>query len=199
MVTWGAIAIGAWRFLLGLFQVLRGAFSSQPAAGVQSAPASSASSSVGIVAPTAALSGPALPSVIVVGVLLIVQAVVRLGFLINLLLRIQASYFDYMWFVIQSLVVPAILVVAGMIAAILALGRFPAARGFGLTFCALGLIYQLYGLGSIVYLMLTKPTFQVSLLTWGLIAANIVVYVAGLIVFGLSAYYRQSRPVAGTA
>src|ERR1700682_5596655 len=31
VVAWGAIAVGAWRFLLGLFQILRGPFGARTA------------------------------------------------------------------------------------------------------------------------------------------------------------------------
>src|SRR5712675_2021218 len=90
VVAWGAIAVGAWRFLLGLFQILRGSV------GGSSAPAETWSPSspvAGGLAPASAIGGTAgaLPTpILVIGVLLLVQAVVRSGFLVNLLLQARS-------------------------------------------------------------------------------------------------------------
>jgi hypothetical protein len=84
----------------------------------------------------------------VIGILLIVQAFVRFGFLLSML-NSHGSFLNYpLLTAVQLVIIPAILMLAGFVTGIFALLRFPATRGFGLTFCALGLLYQLFGVAK---------------------------------------------------
>jgi hypothetical protein len=127
--------------------------------------------------PPDALSGP----VRVIAALLIVQALVRFGFLANGLSNSTAVYLNNL---LLYVTMPAIIACGSIVAGILVLRRFQSARGFGLTICALGLVYQLYGLGTVVYAMSTRPSFNVPLTFWILPPAYIVLYLAGLVVLG---------------
>ncbi|MGO9008409.1 MAG: hypothetical protein ACLQIQ_20485 [Beijerinckiaceae bacterium] len=185
-VAWGAVAVGAWRFLVGLFQVFRGGFAG-PGAVLETtlAPPPMAHN----LAPPPYLAKPSdtLPTpVLIIGILLIIQAVVRGALLAILLLQIPAAFFNHPQFVIMSVTLPAILALAGAVAGLLALRRSPAARGVGLTFCGLGLLFQLYGVANIINAASTSPSFHLVWTAWILIPAHIIIYVAGLIVFARS-------------
>jgi hypothetical protein len=185
-VAWGAVAVGAWRFLVGLFQVLRGGFAG-PGAVLETTPAPPPL--VRDLAPPPYLAKPSdtLPTpMLVIGILLIVQAVVRGAFLAVLLSQARATFFNYPQFVITSIIIPAALAVAGIAAGLLTLQRSPAARGVGLAFCGLGLLFQLYGVANIINSASTLPSIHLPLTSWILIPAHIVIYVAGLIVFARS-------------
>lgn len=89
--------------------------------------------------------GDALPaSVQVAAVLLIVQALIRVGFLLLTLFTLSSAHassarYRSPFFVIQAIGVPAAFSVAGLVAGILAFQRSSAARPFGLALCAVGL------------------------------------------------------------
>jgi hypothetical protein len=183
-VAYGVVAIGAWRFLLGIFQLVRGALGGQPAFAQTTAPQ--------FAYPTDALSMP----VRVIAILFFVQAATRVVFLIILLSQARAAFFSYPQFLIMSIIVPVVLAVGGVVAGVLALKRFRSARGVALTFCAVGLLYQLYGLGNVIYLSSTMSSYHLVWTAWILIPANIVIYLAGLVVFARSPFY-QVQP--GTA
>jgi hypothetical protein len=190
VVAWGAIAVGAWRFLLGLFQVLRGPFGGSTAPAETWSPSSPVA---GGLAPASAIGGTAgaLPTpMLVIGVLLLVQAVVRSGFLVNLLLQARSAFFTYPMFLILSVIVPAVLAVGGLAAGILALTRSDMARGFGLAFCAVGLLFQLYGAVSVAMAAMNQSAFHVPWFTLVLIPSNIAVYITGLVVFGGAPSYK---------
>lgn len=181
VVAWGAIAVGAWRFILGIVQVVRGAVAGQsnpsfaglmpPIVGGDIAPP-----------PPIAKATDAPAAVVVMGVLLIIQALVRAAFLTLLLLRVNAGLFEYTQFVIFSVTVPAILAVGGAIGGILAVQRSPISRSVCAIFCGVGLLFQLYGVFNIVN-SASHGTFHMAWWVLLLVAANISVYVAGLIVF----------------
>ncbi|MGP0060801.1 MAG: hypothetical protein ACLPID_16100 [Beijerinckiaceae bacterium] len=176
-VAWGAVAVGAWRFLVGLFQVLRGGL-----AGPGAVLETTLVPPPHLAKPTETLPAPMR----VIGILLIVQALVRGAFLAILLFQIPAAIFNRPQFVIMSIIIPAALAVAGIAVGILTLQQSPAARGVGLTFCGLGLLFQLYGVANIISAASTLPSIHLPLMSWILIPAHIVIYVAGLIVFARS-------------
>jgi hypothetical protein len=196
VVAWGAVAIGAWRFLLGLFQVLRSAFSERPAASSMESPSSLATGGLATAGgPLTTGSIISMPDELpvearVIGVLLILQALVRLGFLINLLVHTPIEYLGYFRILIMSVILPGVFGVGGLIAGGLVLSRSASARGFGLAFCILGLLYQLYGASSLLVAAMSSASIQLSPLTWILIPSYIVIYIVGILVFSLSPYYR---------
>jgi phosphoglycerol transferase MdoB-like AlkP superfamily enzyme len=128
------------------------------------------------------------PSVQFAAVLLIAQAVIRVGFLLvtlSTLITVQAASALYRnpLFVIQSIVVPAVFVVAGLVAGILVLQRSPGARSFGLVLCAVGLAYQLYAFSSFIYVAMTRPAIHFPWFSWVISPVYIAVYLTGLIIF----------------
>jgi hypothetical protein len=131
----------------------------------------------------------ALPaSVQVAAVLLIVQAVIRVGFLLLTLSRLisaqaPSALYRSPLFVIQSIGLPAAFIVAGLVAGVLVFQRSSGARSFGLVLCAVGLAYQLYAIGSIVYLLFTRPSIHLPWLSWVVSPVFIAVYLAGLVIF----------------
>jgi hypothetical protein len=182
-VAYGVVAIGAWRFLLGIFQLVRGALSRQPA--------SAQTTALQFAYPADALSMP----VRVIAILFIVQAVTRVILLAILLLQARAAFFSYPQFLIMSIILPVVLAVGGVVAGVLALQGSRLARGFALTFCALGLLYQLYGVGNVIYWASTMSSYHLAWTAWILIPANILIYLAGLVIFARSPFY-QVKPGA---
>jgi hypothetical protein len=127
-------------------------------------------------------------SVQVAAVLLIVQAVVRVGFLLlTLSTLISANVPSVLYrsplFIMQSIVFPAAFIVAGLVAGILVFQRSSGARSFGLVLCAVGLAYQLYAFGSVIYLVMTRPSIHLPWFSWVVSPVYITVYLAGLIIF----------------
>jgi hypothetical protein len=167
IVAWGAIAVGVWRILLGLYQLLPGLFGVQAEVPVSSP------------GPRRTLPLPML----IIGAAFILQALVRAGFLVNLLSRVTSQYFENPQFLILSVTVPALLAAAGIIAGILTLRQAPEAHRFCVTFCKVGLIWSLYGLGMTAYYAATLPSFHATWLTWTVVPVYIAVYLGGLIVF----------------
>jgi hypothetical protein len=190
VVAWGAMAVGAWRFLLGLFQILRGTVGGSAAPAETWSASSPATGGLAPAAPIGGTSGELPAPMLVIGVLLLIQAVVRSGLLVNLLLQARSAYFTYPTFLILSIIVPAVLAVGGLVAGVLVLTRSTAARGFGLAFCAVGLLFQLYGAANVVMLAMNQAAFHVPWFTLVLIPGNIIVYIAGLVVFGGSSSYK---------
>ena len=119
-----------------------------------------------------------------VGILLILQGLLRLAFLAMTLFRIGLAYVNVFTFV------TVIIGVAGIAAGFLTLQRYALARPFSLVFCAIGLLLQLYFLGNIIF---NGYLLHVSLLSWLLTFAHITVYVICLGVFTLSRYYKPDR------
>ena len=189
VVTWGAMAVGAWRFLLGLFQLIRGP-ASAPAATAETATASPYYAGAGAPAPPiAGASGDMAMPVLVIGVLLIIQALVRLGFLANLLLHVRIELLSYPQFLLFSVAMPVVLAVGGLVAGGLVFSRYALSREIGLAYCTVGLLYQLYSVGSLVITTWNRAGYQLPWFAWALIGFNIVVNMTGLIVLGLS--FRQ--------
>jgi hypothetical protein len=192
VVTWGAMAIGAWRFLLGLSQLIRGG-ANAPAAPFAPAETVTASRSyAGAGAPTSPIAGISdqmAGPVLVIGVLLIIQALVRLGFLANLLLHLRIELLSYPQFLLFSIAMPVVLAVGGLVAGGLVFTRYALWREIGLAYCTVGLLYQLFGVGSLVITTWNRTGYQLPWFTLALIGFNFVIYIAGLIVFGLS--FRQ--------
>jgi hypothetical protein len=137
----------------------------------------------------AQLPEPLPEPVRLVGILLVVQGLLRLALLSWPLLRFGLAYVNI--FTVMS----AVLGFAGIAAGILALQRYALARGFGLVFCAIGLLYQLYGLGQILY---NHFEFRLPWTSWVLIPAYIAIYAIGLVVFVSSPYYKAG-PASGSA
>jgi hypothetical protein len=195
-VAWGAVVIGAWRVVLGLVQLARGALGAQPASAQTSVAAvptaNSPTTAPQIVHPTDAMSIP----VRVIGILLIAQAATRVVFLAILLAQARAAFFGFPQFVIMSIVLPIILVAGGVIAGALALRRSPSAGGFGLTFCAVGLLYEFYVIGSLIYTASTVSSFHLVWTAWILIPAYTAIYLAGLVVFARSLFVQVSPGTA---
>jgi hypothetical protein len=191
VVAWGAIAVGAWRFLLGLFQAVRGSVGEPNSQTETWSPSSPATGGFAPASPIGGASGELPTPVLVIGVLLLVQAVVRSGFLVNLLLQARSDFFTYPKFLMLSVIVPAVLAIGGLVAGILALTRSEMARGFGLAFCAVGLLFQLYGAVNVAMLAMNQAAFHVPWYTLVLIPGNIAVYIAGLVMFGGAPSYKS--------
>jgi hypothetical protein len=191
-VSWGAMAVGAWRLLLGLYQLLRGMFSDPPVPGATMG-ASAFAAAPAPASSFAAMSGEPPTAMLVIGGLLIVQALVRLGFLVKLLLQVGGTYLTYPTFLFLSVIVPTALGVGGLVAGGLLMTRSATARGFGLVFCAVALLFQLYGVGNILLAQL-KSTYQLPLITMILIPTHIVIYVAALIVLARAPSPNVSYP-----
>jgi hypothetical protein len=127
-------------------------------------------------------------SVQAAAVLLIVQAVIRVGFLLltlSTLISVHASPALYRspLFVAQRIVLPAAFIVAGLVAGILVFQRSSGARSFGLALCAVGLAYQLYAFGSVISVVVTRPSIHLPWFSWVVSPVFIAVYLAGLIIF----------------
>jgi hypothetical protein len=167
IIAWGAIAVGAWRILLGFYQLLMGSLRVQP----------------GVPVPSAAARGDMPLPMLIMGTVFIVQALVRGGFLVDLLSRVPIQLFSNPRFVILSVAMPALLAAAGIIAGILALRQALGAHRFCATYCAVGLIWSLYGLGMIVYNAATLPSFHSNWLIWTVSPVYLLVYLSGLMVF----------------
>jgi len=139
--------------------------------------------------PLAGKPGDAPPaSVQIAAVLLIVQAVIRVGFLLlTLSTLISANAWSALYrsplFLIQSIGLPAAFVVAGLVAGILVFQRSSGARSFGLALCAVGLAYQLYAFGSVIYVVMMRPSIHLPWFSWVVSPVFIAVYLAGLIIF----------------
>jgi hypothetical protein len=182
-VAWGAVVVGAWRFILGIIQVIRGAAAGPSDASMAGLMPPPTVKDPGMSPPLANPAAAASTAVVVMGVLFIVQAVMRAVFLALQLLQARPEFFNYPQYVIFSVAVPAILFIAGAAAGILALQRAPIARVFCLVFCGLGLLLQLYGVANIIITASRVASLHLSWQTWILIAANLIIYSAGLIVF----------------
>jgi hypothetical protein len=139
--------------------------------------------------PTSGKPGDALPaSVQVAAVLLIVQAVVRVGFLLLTLSRLisaqaPSALYRSPLFVIQSIGLPAAFTVAGLVAGFLVFQRSPGARSFGLVLCAVGLAYQLYAFSTVIYVVMTRPSIHLPWFSFVVSPAFMAVYLVGLIIF----------------
>jgi hypothetical protein len=129
----------------------------------------------------AQLPEPLSESVRLVGILLIVQALLRLAFLAMTLLRVGLAYVNGFTFV------TIITGIAGLVAGLLALQRYALARPFGLAFCAIGLLLQVYFVGNIIFM---GYLLRVSPLNWLLTLVHIAVYAIGLGIFTLTQYYK---------
>lgn len=135
----------------------------------------------------AQLPDPPPEAVRVVGILLVVQGLLRLAFLTMLIL--QGGIDE-----INIYVVAAALIGAGGVAAgVLALQRFAVARGFGFAYCAICLLYQVFIFGSILY-----NGYSLTMTAWFLIPAYIAIYALGIVVFAVSPYYKAA-PGPGSA
>jgi hypothetical protein len=130
--------------------------------------------------------GDALPaSVQVAAVLLIVQALIRVGFLLLTLFTLSSTnassaLYRSPFFVTQAIGVPAAFIVAGLVAGILVFQRSSAARPFGLVLCA-------------VYLFFTRPSFHLPWFSWVVPPAFFAVYLAGLVIFILWGQKQTNR------
>jgi hypothetical protein len=118
-----------------------------------------------------------------VGILLAVQALLRLAFLAMPLWRFGFAYVN-VFTVIQTLVG-----LAGLGASILTLQRYVLARLFGLAFCAIGLLLQLYGIFRILS---NGFALRLSMFSWILILIYVVIYVFGLIAFSFLPYFKSA-------
>jgi hypothetical protein len=139
--------------------------------------------------PLSGKPGDAPPaSVQVAAVLLIVQAVIRVGFLlltVSMLISAHVSWAIYRspFFVIQTIGLPAALIVAGLITGVLIFQRSSGARSFGLVLCAVGLAYQLYAFGAVIYVFMMRPSMHLPWFSWVVSPVFFAVYLAGLIIF----------------
>jgi hypothetical protein len=131
--------------------------------------------------PFAQLPEPLPEPLRLVGILLAVQGLLRLALVGWPLLRFGFAYAN-----IFSLIL-VLLGVAGIAASVLTLQRYALARGFGLAFCAVGLSYQLYSLGQILY---NHYEFRLPWTSWLLMPAYIAIFAIGLVVFVVSPYYK---------
>jgi hypothetical protein len=134
----------------------------------------------------------------VAAVLLIVQALIRVGFLLLTLFTLSSVHasstlYRSPFFVIQAIGVPAAFIVAGLVAGILVFQRASAARPFGLVLCAVGLAYQLYAIGSVLYLFFTRPSIHLPWFSWVVPPAFFAVYLAGLVIFILWGQKQTNR------
>jgi hypothetical protein len=125
---------------------------------------------------------PMSTAVRIVGILLIVQAVLRVGL----------SFFNYAgWqFAIQRMdivllvtafILPLVIAVAAGVAGILMAQLLPVARPFGIAICAIGLAFQTYGLATLAYRLMAVPTLRVAWIFPVLSVAYFAVFLAGLI------------------
>jgi|SRR5579871_3608233 len=120
------------------------------------------------------------------GILLVAQALLRLALLAMPMVR-----FGFFFNIFTAISVA--LAVGGIAAGVFALQRFALARGFGLAFCAVALLYQLYGIGTFVY---AGSLFRLPLTSLFLILAYIGIYAACLVIFAQSPYYKAD-PIWG--
>jgi hypothetical protein len=120
----------------------------------------------------------------VLGALFLLQGIVRLGFIVNTLLRVAALVPDPYYLVVVQ-IVPAVLAVLVMIAGVCMLALMRSGRGFALAICGIALAYQLYAFISVVmtlYVIAPAPGRSLGLLFWVLQPAYMALFVAGLIV-----------------
>jgi hypothetical protein len=136
------------------------------------------------------LPEPLAEPVRLAGILLVVQALLRLVFLAMTLLRVGLASINIIT------VTTAIIGFVGIMAGVLSLQRYALARPFSLVFCTIGLLFQLYFLCNIIY---SGYIFRISLLTWLLTTAYIAVYAIGLVVFAMSPYYKDAPGLGSSA
>jgi len=134
------------------------------------------------------LSEPLPEMARLVGILLAVQALLRLAFLAIPLWRFGFAYAN-VFTVIQILIC-----LAGLGASILTLQRYVLARLFGLAFCAVGLLLQLYGIFRVLG---SGVAVRLSMVTWMLILIYVAIYVFGLIVFSFLPYFKLAPETEG--
>ena len=118
----------------------------------------------------------------IIGILLIVQGIVRLGFVTNTILQAPADLLENSpVFLIVSVVMPALLASAGAGAGVLIVQLVPAARAFGLAVCGVCLLYQVYAFGTGLYFLATRPDVILAWPFWILGPSYIALYIAALI------------------
>jgi hypothetical protein len=120
------------------------------------------------------------------GILLVAQALLRLALLAMPMMRFGL-------FINIFTVISLALAVGGIAAGVLALQRFALARGFGLAFCAVALLYQLYGVGTFIF---AGSLFRLPLTSLFLILVYTAIYAACLVIFAQSPYYKAD-PIWG--
>jgi hypothetical protein len=118
----------------------------------------------------------------VMAILLILVCLLRTGFLVNSLTHASVNVLSSFFLLILSFIVPAVWSLGDAAAGILVLGRFRAARAFGLTLSALGLLYQLYAAGAYLYII-SSHSLTVASTFWAFATIYIGIRVAGIIVF----------------
>jgi hypothetical protein len=105
---------------------------------------------------------PALPTaLLVMTILLALQAFVRAGFLITTL-WVSARFLSNATFLLLSVLVPAILLILTVVMVILIFVRAPAAKPYGITVCALNIVFQLFAVGRFVSLYSSNPRIPIN-------------------------------------
>jgi hypothetical protein len=123
-------------------------------------------------------------SVRMLGALFMLQAIVRLGFIANMPVRLPA-FASNPQLLLTAVILPGLIAFLVVIAggAMLALQR--SARGFSLLVCEIALAFQLYAFGSTLialYVVAPAPGRSPGLLFWILQPAYITLFVVGLVV-----------------
>lgn|ERR1043166_1985840 len=141
---------------------------------------------------------PPLPAgLLVVTILATVQVVVRAGFLVNFIAR-NTQYLSNPVLLIQSVIIPIVLMVLTAVMVVLVFSRTPAAKPFGIAVCALNLAFQLYSIGSFMLVVLSNPNFSFArnppYLFFGLSAAYFTIFVLEIIFLAL--WQPRALPVA---
>jgi hypothetical protein len=125
--------------------------------------------STGPIPPPAAATPPSAleATVQVLGVLLIVAGVIRLGFVVRTLFAIPAAVLQEQPYILAvAIVIPAIFAGAGLAAGMLMALRSPTARGVGLVVCGISLLFQLYGIANSLYVASTTPDLILPWTVW---------------------------------
>jgi hypothetical protein len=111
---------------------------------------------------TSTAGKPPLPTgLLVVTILVILQVLVRAGFLINSVTR-NAQFLSNPTLLIQSVIIPLILMALTAVMIALIFSRAPAAKPYGITVCCLNLAFQLYAIGSFVFIVLSNPNLPIA-------------------------------------
>jgi hypothetical protein len=105
---------------------------------------------------------PALPTgLLVMTILVALQAFVRAGFL-TMNLTFTARFLSNATFLLVSVLIPAILLILTVVMVILIFVRVPAAKPYGITVCALNILFQLYLVGRFVSIYSSNPRISIN-------------------------------------
>jgi hypothetical protein len=121
------------------------------------------------------------------GILLFVQALLRLAFLLLPLLSYGLRFVNVFTYI------TVLMAVAGIAVGTLTLQRYALARLLGIIFCVIGLLLQLY---SVINIVNGGYASRLPVTTWILIPAYLAIYVFALYVFLTLPYYKSDAATA---